>query len=894
MAGVTWGGQVVATRRRLPAREVLAPAAVLFAIMVAHTLLETARDALFLAKLGPGALAFVYLVMAAIALLAFVVLGRFMRVRDPRRSLFVFLFLATVGTGVLAATVALEPRLVFVLYIWTGLVATMVVPSFWLLLDRSLQVGDAKRRFAAVGAGGILGAMVGAGAASVLGHWLLPRDLVAAATIAYGLAAVCAMALAPHLTEVKAVRVELDLPGEPQQKSRYIHLLVALGVASTIALTLGDLVFKRALGERLPASELATAFGAIYAGLNAIGLVVQVVITPRLLARWGVGGALMVLPVIVAASGVGFALTGAMVAIIALKLGDGGLRYSLHRVGTEILYMPVPAEVRDREKPIADAIGLRGGQAAAALLVFGMAALGSNARAMAAVAAAISIVWWVGVIIARRAYVDAFRGTLKGAEIQRDVLLPDPDAGSVELLIDALASPDEGEALAALDVLSWRGRVPALVLYHPSALVVRRALASLAGSPRPDVVRVLRHLLDHPDPRVRAAALAASSRTGSHRDRLVAALKDPEPEVRAVALVGLAGDAECAQESAAGIAALMAGSTDDRSALAQAVAYSPDERFRSLLHGLLGHREPAVLRHVLQLYQRVPELIDLERCLALLADPHVRGDARRACVAAGQPALERLIAALDDPRTSLGVRRQLPRTIARFRTPQAATALVTRLLREPDGTTEFKILRGLGRLRTNNPALEIDASMVHEYAHRAIADAARYATLTDLAGGAEPSPGASLIARLLDEKRWAAVERAFRALGVIDPRAELRSVHDALVSPDEARRNAGREIIEAMVPAELRLPLLATLDTDDPDERRRVLGSLAPGPFESYEAFVGALLADQSESVRCVAAYHVAERRMVGLRKDLVRLRPLDGVPLVMSAFDQAIARLDV
>jgi hypothetical protein len=38
-------------------REVLAPAGVLFAIMTAHALLETARDALFLARLGAERLA---------------------------------------------------------------------------------------------------------------------------------------------------------------------------------------------------------------------------------------------------------------------------------------------------------------------------------------------------------------------------------------------------------------------------------------------------------------------------------------------------------------------------------------------------------------------------------------------------------------------------------------------------------------------------------------------------------------------------------------------------------------------------------------------------------------------------------------------------------------------
>jgi hypothetical protein len=56
---------------------------------------------------------------------------------------------------------------------------------------------------------------------------------------------------------------------------------------------------------------------------------------------------------------------------------------------------------------------------------------------------------------------------------------------------------------------------------------------------------------------------------------------------------------------------------------------------------------------------------------------------------------------------------------------------------------------------------------------------------------------------------------------------------------------------------------------------------------------VAALLADPSESLRCVVAHHVAERHLVALRGELARLRPLDGPVLVVHAFDQAMARLD-
>ena len=117
---------------------------VLFGIMAAHALLETARDALFLAHVGPGHLASAYLAIALTALVAVGAVRRWGGKRSPRRVLIGFLALAAGGTGGLAATITQAPAVVFVLYVWTGLVATLAVPALWTLVDRVLRIGDAK------------------------------------------------------------------------------------------------------------------------------------------------------------------------------------------------------------------------------------------------------------------------------------------------------------------------------------------------------------------------------------------------------------------------------------------------------------------------------------------------------------------------------------------------------------------------------------------------------------------------------------------------------------------------------------------------------------------------------------------------------------------------------
>jgi hypothetical protein len=355
-------------------------------------------------------------------------------------------------------------------------------------------------------------------------------------------------------------------------------------------------------------------------------------------------------------------------------------------------------------------------------------------------------------------------------------------------------------------------------------------------------------------------------------------------------------DPEHGAAATAGVARMVAGTTADRTALAKALAHAPAARSRDTLYELLAWREPEVVADVLAVLARAPAVVELDQLIGLLAIPQVRGAVRAVFLAAGPRGLDRLIAALEDPRTPLATRRHVPRTISRFGSRRAAAALVARLAREPDTTTRHKILRALGRMRAVDPALPIDRRAVTAQVELAIADAAHYLTLADaLAAATRHDTNAStLIAELLREEYDSAVEHAFRALGILEPRAEMRSVHDAMTGDDDARRAAAREILEAYVPSSLLAPLLVMLDRGSVDDRRDRLGKLAAGPFASDTGLIAALLADPSESVRCIAAYHVAEHHLVALRPQLVELRGRDGEPpLVRQAFDQAIARLD-
>src|SRR6185369_12368403 len=91
--------------------------AALFGIIAAHTILETARDALFLSKLPPEHLALVYAIVAVVTLAVSELNARFTRRFGKRNALIFTLIVASYGTSLLHLQ-ATTPAVLFVLYAW--------------------------------------------------------------------------------------------------------------------------------------------------------------------------------------------------------------------------------------------------------------------------------------------------------------------------------------------------------------------------------------------------------------------------------------------------------------------------------------------------------------------------------------------------------------------------------------------------------------------------------------------------------------------------------------------------------------------------------------------------------------------------------------------------------
>ena len=115
----------------------------------------------------------------------------------------------------------------------------------------------------------------------------------------------------------------------------------------------------------------------------------------------------------------------------------------------------------------------------ASLFILSQLALGRGDAVLAFFVLVLCVAWVAAIAELRPHYVEMFRRALREGIIEARGGLPDLDLVSLETLFASLNSRDDGEVIAALDLLHAEDRtrlVPALILYHPAPAVVLRAL----------------------------------------------------------------------------------------------------------------------------------------------------------------------------------------------------------------------------------------------------------------------------------------------------------------------------------------------------------------------------------------------------------------------------------
>lgn len=868
----------------------------LWGILAGHSLLETARDALFLGSLPSSRLPWVYLCIAVASVLLIRVQNRLPLGRDNRKVLG-SLLLGSAGLTFAFWLVLARPHpwLLGAVYIWAGVFATLVVTRFWMVVEDVFTVTQAKRVFAIIGAGSVAGAITGTAMASGLAEFVPPRHFLLAASVLIAGVGVLTVIMLPTAEPTRTHDDDAMPSGRLRWRTTlrivierpYVKRLMGLVILSTFVLTIVDYLFKSIAAREVPATALPVFFATTYLVLNLLSLLLQLTVVGTVLRAVGLHRVLGITPFFLAIGSallvVVYTVSPLIILIPALLLkgADGSLRYSLHRTSMETLFVPLSRHLREQVKTFVDVIGQRGGQALASMFILVVVILPATEALLGLAVVLLSIAWIRVASDLRKHYLDLFRDTLAGSESTRNLEFPELDLASLETLIARLNSDDDLEVRAALDMLAEQERVhlvPALILYHPSSAVVARALELFAQHRRADTLPILVRLADHEDALVRAAVLRTRSLLAPDVNRqLKEFLDDPSPVVRATALVTLVSagwirgeEAERALRSIANDATL-----EEGIALVQSVQQQPDAIHASLLLQLAERSDPTLLLEVARAMRAVADPGFIDALIGMLPRRSLRADARQALVRIGAPALEALDRALGDEDLVQNVRRHVPRTLSRFEPSDAAPILMRHALTARDGLVRFKILRALGSLRRRDPDLPLDDELLRKGMTLTLSGSLRLLEWREaLQRGAIEQPARAtavheLLLHTLDQKESHAKERLFRLLGLLHPTEDWERIYRGLDSPRPPERASSHELIEALLQPPLRDALLGFVDhLPDTERLRRGAEFNVPRSWR-YEDVLVEFLERGSLGLRCITLYHVGELELHELKPRL-------------------------
>jgi AAA family ATP:ADP antiporter len=928
-------------------RNTFAAFGALLALTSGHTLLETARDALFLSKIPAAQLPWMYLIIVALALL----LAR-MRAADGKGVIAsVLLTGAAVTTGfwLLTNDNGCRPWVLYALYIWTGLFGSWVTVQFWTLLGRVHTMTQAKRLYGFIGAGAVLGGVVGAFAARGALAFVPPRAILLSSAVLFVVAALPVGAIRIPSVEVVPERGDKPPPMMTGAHLLWKHVFArrVLGIAlvATIAVTLGDFLFKARIAEAYTDShQLAATLSMFYAVTNTLALVAQVFVGPWIFRTVGVQRALFLFPLLLfgAATGV-LASGGALPAAVLLKGFDGSLRYSLHKTSMELLLVPVPDGTRERVKPIIELLGTRGGQALASVVILVLVALGvSNVLVVGAFIVTLTVIWLVSAMTIRRYYLDVFRETLRAGGLSGNVELPELDLGALEMLFAGLNSSRDGEVLASLELLAEQHRerlIPALILYHPSRDVVLRALELFAHQKRNDFVSIADRLNGHPDREVAAAALRARTAVAPDRALLERRLLDECQQVSATALIALMargwiasseaerriGEAiatrswQTAAELARAIRDIAGG--DD---IAPNVREQLDDLLIRLAREAGSFRDQACVAaaahprdavpppaaalgspFVLEIAPDVRVRLEVARAMATLKSPaflpilvgmlnrHELRSTARTAIATIPGALDFIDEVMRQRDYARDVRVHLPRTLVLFPPEAAARKLMSHLVRETDGAVRFKIIRALVKLRRANPDLFLEPDLLRRVVDSTLDHAEElHRWGIGLAGLDDDVPPASLVGAdplraghhlLVDLVRDKERHARQRLFMLLELiyGEDFDDIERGLRSKKPKTRASSLELLENLIRPPLRTRVLDLVGD----------GAAPPSSetmLPTYEAVLAEIYTRASSTMRTLAEYRAVE---LGLDLPSITGIKLEGTPTIESLGKRLVDR---
>jgi CRP-like cAMP-binding protein/HEAT repeat protein len=780
----------------------------------------------------------------------------------------------------------------------TGLIlGVLLISQFWTLANIVYDPRQAKRLFGFIGGGAPLGGIAGSAMAASAGK-IGSVNLILPGAGLMALSAVLVVLIIRRekvdADPVVAVKNEKGVGATEAidllRKSKHLQIIALVISFAAIGAAIIDQQLNMAAQAAKGASatdSITTFLATVGLWTSSIGFVIQVWLTSKIHRYLGIGFALMILPISLGSTAVVMLLNAALWAPGLARVMDQSLRYTVDKTTREILFLPLPADIKLKAKSFVDVSVDRGAKALGALLLLVLVkpwGLHLDWQRLSYASLAVTGLWIFMSLRARKGYLTAFRQSIERRDVAAaDVRLSGGDLSTIETLVQELSQADPGRVVYAIDMLESldkRNLVTPLLLYHEAPEVRRRALRAI-GSVRRDIAASwlpqVRRMLSDADSGVRAAAIVAIGNINNEDAATLSRplLADADSRIRVTAAVALAAspvaaDVDAAEAALLDLAADARGSSRKvRRDVAAGIRHIDDPRFRRLLIPLLYDEAPEVAHEAMASVEAAgaSDFIFVPTLIALLRNRQLKARARQVLVSYGEPVVDVLAHFMRDPDEDIWVRRHIPTTLAQIPSQKSVDVLVA-ALEEPDGFMRYKVIAALERLRRTDLPLSFSRERLEALTLREGSRYFNYLSLHyNLFGRKQIT--SELLSKTLLQKMDRTRDRVYRLLALIYPWRDVGAAQWTLAHGDPRSRASASEYLDNILSGQLRKRIMPVLEDLPLEEKVRRGNVLLKTRARDVEETLLHLINDDDQVVAAVAIDVVREHRLWNLAGDI-------------------------
>jgi hypothetical protein len=799
----------------------------LLAVLFAYYVLKPVSRSMFLTKFDIDRLPSLYILMAAVGGVFAYLYSKLAAKSSLRTAVFWTMSLSVASLVAMWALIHL-PFMIYVLNIWVSLFSIVLVSQGWLVASNIFDAREAKRLYPLLGMGMVLGAAFGGEFTNRTALLLGTRNLLLASAamvvLAYFAFRIATSQRAASLREARAAHEEetdFSFGGMIRDVAHTRHLQVIVGLMLVMYLvdTMVEYQFQVTAKQGHSGDQLTAFFGQFYGlYLNLTEFIFQLFLTAAVVRRFGVGGTLQIAPMTIFLSSIATVVSPGVTAAGAVRLAEASTRYTMNRTGMELLYMPLPPDLRNRIKAFLDICvdRLSRGLGGVLLLLLTTTSLDLGVRGISIVVMAMCIPWMYLSYLARREYIATIRRRFEARQLDFEgARITVNDAATIRLLEETAQNGNPRQAAYALSLLSEAPR------YDVTPL-----LSKLADSPAVEVRLAVYNIGE----KLKYGGVLEAAKREPHlaipyilavtpdRRRLAAEfLDDANPAIVGGTLDALRTDHELADELITREwldRAARSSNPRNRALAAKAIGVRGDQG-TELLHHLLSDSDPEVVRESCRAAAVLRNRAYLFALIRSLESPRLRADAIAALAAYGHSICGMLSDVLFDDAEPVRVRRQIPRVLKHISHQRSVDVLLTAVGHQ-DLSIRAAVLKALNHLREATQ-LNFENAFVTEQ----ILKEARYyyelsaalAPFREREGGDRTAP--KLLARTIEERLRNTLERLFRLLGLHYPPKEIYSAYRAVSRQRHEEATAALEFLDNTLDRNLKRILLPLLDAPE-------------------------------------------------------------------------------